>query len=165
MSAYYSYDNEVWMSMLVDPLLLNFMDNSVNAGIALTGGKNVSPKRYGELVTSDLSIKYITGAFDELEDEYPEVKKAEFEFNPTAGWDGSQDAKVKFTLNKPGRVTINVYNYYGVLVGTVVDEYRQQGTYTETFKKAQMGNHPSGTYLIKLVTPEVYDYERFIYKK
>ena len=165
MYAYYSYDNEVWMSMLADPLLLNFMDNSINAGIALTGGKNTSTKRYGELVTNDLSIKYITGAFDELEDEYPEIKEAKFEFNPTAGWDGSQNAKITFTLNKPGRVTLNVYNYYGVLVNTVVDAYYQQGTHTENLTKAQMGNHPSGTYLIKLVTPELYDYERFIYKK
>ena len=165
MYAYYSYDNEVWDSMLEDPLLLNFMNNNVNAGIALIGGKNTSIKRYSELVTDDLSIKYISGAFDELNDIMPEPGKTKFEFNPTAGWDGSQNAKINFSLVKPGRVVLNVYNYYGVLVTTIVDEYRQQGNYTESLTKAQMGNHPSGTYLIKLVTPELYDYERFIYKK
>lgn len=162
LQAYYSYDNEVWTSVLPDPLLINFLNPTVNAGFATNGGGNVSSKRFGRAVATGLTLQQ-QSSYQPLPDQMPEAAPLAFGPNPWNAASGA--ATATFGLVTPGRVILSVHNYYGVLINTVVDEYRQPGNYTVALTAAQMGNNPSGTYLIKLVTPDSYEYIRFIYNK
>ncbi len=162
LQAYYSYDNEVWTSVLPDPLLINFLNPTVNAGFATNGGGNVSSKRFGRAVATGLSLEQMS-SYQPLPDELPAAAPLAFGPNPWTSASGA--ATATFGVVTPGRVILSVHNYYGVLVNTLVDEYRQPGSYTVALSAAQMGSAPSGTYLIKLVTPDAYEYIRFIYNK
>jgi hypothetical protein len=62
-------------------------------------------------------------------------------FNPTT--------KISYSLPQPGIVQIKVYNILGIKVATLVNEYRQAGTYEAEFNAPTL-KLPSGVYIYSL---------------
>jgi len=62
-------------------------------------------------------------------------------FNPTT--------EIRYTLDKPGRVKLNVYDEIGRLTAILVDGKESAGSHTVTFNASQL---PSGLYFYKLHT-------------
>jgi len=62
-------------------------------------------------------------------------------FNPTT--------EIRYTLDKPGRVKLNVYDEIGRLTAVLVDGKESAGSHTVTFNASQL---PSGLYFYKLHT-------------
>jgi hypothetical protein len=54
---------------------------------------------------------------------------------------------IPFTVVKPGRVTINIYNSLGQKLRTVLDDYKEAGTYSV---KTDLNEFPSGLYWCRL---------------
>ncbi len=60
-------------------------------------------------------------------------------FNPSA--------TISFTLYKPGKVTLKVFNSFGQIVATLVEGYKETGEYRVVFDGAR---YASGTYMYQL---------------
>ncbi|MFZ1320127.1 MAG: T9SS type A sorting domain-containing protein [Ignavibacteria bacterium] len=54
---------------------------------------------------------------------------------------------INFKINQSGFVTLNVYNLVGQVVKTLVNDYRETGTYSEQFDASELS---AGVYLYKL---------------
>jgi hypothetical protein len=66
---------------------------------------------------------------------------------------------IKFRIDVPARVRMEVFNTRGQRIVVLVDQHRQEGTYIESFN----GNHfPAGVYLIRLQVNEDAVSRRFL---
>jgi len=65
-------------------------------------------------------------------------------FNPST--------KINFTISKPGRVKIFLFNVLGEVVSTLLDDYKETGDYTITFEAVSDGVIlPSGVHFYRLI--------------
>lgn len=71
----------------------------------------------------------------ELEQNYPNP------FNP--------ETKIKYTLNKSSIVKLNVYDVLGNRISTILNEFKNAGTYETTFDGSDL---PSGMYFYNLIS-------------
>ncbi len=66
------------------------------------------------------------------------------------GYDGNSDSpttNIVYSLSKPAKVHLSVYDMLGREVATIVNEYQSAGTYHEVFNALDL---PSGNYLLRL---------------
>ena len=69
---------------------------------------------------------------------------------------------VGFTLKQPSHVLVVLYNVLGEPVDTLVNEYREKGTYEE---KLVPGKYPAGIYFYKFTAGEFTDTKKAILVK
>jgi Zn-dependent metalloprotease len=63
-------------------------------------------------------------------------------FNPTT--------QIKYSIKKPGNVTLRIFNAIGEKVITLVDEFKDSGTYSVNFNASQL---PGGVYIYSIDAP------------
>ena len=69
---------------------------------------------------------------------------------------------IKFSISKPGFVSLNIYDLLGRQIQILVEEYRQEGDHTVIFDATDLS---SGIYLYKLQVGEAIDTRRMILLK
>ncbi len=88
-----------------------------------------------------------------LEQNYPNP------FNPST--------TIRYTLQRPSHVELNIYNSLGQVIVTLVDTFKASGEYSVTWEgKDRLGKHlPSGTYYYTIRTGDYTSAKKMIYVK
>jgi len=76
---------------------------------------------------------------------------------------GSTPVTITYNVIKPGQVSLKVYDVYGVLKQTVMDEYKTFSKEAVTTTTSLTGLTESGIYLLRLEGPNNEQYVRFRY--
>lgn len=138
--------------------LANYVDNEVHIALqcdtypgdyltsADTGsGYGLHPAIFSNIEAMILPVQSVTGVNDG-NDVQGIVSIASPQPNPTNG-----STRLSYTIGKNGHATIEVFNILGQKVGTLLDGYRNAGTYTTTFDASALG---SGVLYITLSSNE-----------
>ena len=168
LTAYYSYDNLFWWDFLTDPLKINFLsengtDDNIAIGLYLTGGTFASDACLALGNSRNFVIKQYN-SIKEFEKYYSqeEMNNLPLSMNTTAVAKGTP-VQISYNVVKPGQVSIKVYDVYGVLKETLMDEYRpfskDEIVKTHTFQNLT----ETGVYLLRLEGPNNEQYIRFRY--
>lgn len=168
LTAYYSYDNLFWWEFLADPLKISFLsgtgvDDNIAIGLYLTGGTFASDACLALGNTRNFVIKQYDSV-DEFENYYSqeEMNNLPLTMNPTTVAKGTS-VEISYNVVKPGQVSMKVYDVYGVLKETVMDEYQSFNKdaviKTHTFQNLT----ETGVYLLRLEGPNNEQYIRFRY--
>ena len=75
----------------------------------------------------------------------------------------SEQTTIRFQLNKPGEVTIILYNVLGSKVSTLLKENLEAGDHSYLFRKPD--SLPDGMYIYTVETPGVSRSQRMIIRK
>ncbi|MBD3223843.1 MAG: T9SS type A sorting domain-containing protein [Caldithrix sp.] len=94
--------------------------------------------KIGKITSIDSRIPDIANSF-KLQQNYPNP------FNPTT--------TIEFTLNRPGKATIEIYDITGKAIETLVDAHKTAGRHQITFDGSDLS---SGVYLYRLTTDHGY---------
>ncbi|MGB2870201.1 MAG: T9SS type A sorting domain-containing protein [Bacteroidota bacterium] len=80
-------------------------------------------------------------------------------FNPTT--------TIRYTVQKPSHVELNIYNSLGQVIATLIDTFKASGEYSVTWEgKDSFSKHvPSGTYFYKIRTGDFTSAKKMIYVK
>lgn len=168
LTAYYSYDNLFWWEFLADPLKVTFLsengvDDNIAIGLYLTGGTFASDACLALGNTRNFVIKQYDRV-DEFENYYSQadMNNLPLSMSSTTVSKGTP-VQISFNVIKPGRVTMKVYDIYGVLKETVMDEYQpfNKDAVTETHTFTNLTE--TGVYLLRLEGPNNEQYVRFRY--
>lgn len=108
-----------------------------------TGGfRDVLASIIGWVVTNGGVITNVnTNTISTIPDEYSLSQNYPNPFNPTT--------KINYTIPRSGLVSIKVYDILGRLTGTLVNEFKNAGTFQVTFDGS---NYSSGTYFYRIET-------------
>lgn len=168
LTAYYSYDNLFWWPFLTDPLRIDFLKEAddLAIGLALIGGNFTDDATLANAKASNLKITQYNKP-DEFEqvDRADEMEYAPLTISPSDVQEGTP-VNITFNVLKPGLVSLNVFDSYGVLVESIKNyEYmsfsKEEVTVTHTFKNLK----ESGIYMLRIDAPENEQYVRFRYVK
>jgi len=148
-------ENSVYFGSVLYDLLNNGEENILISmdHIINIGGGNVQAKRFTQIYKPDstLSVKNhstIYSEFFKLSQNYPNP------FNPTT--------KISWQSPVNGQQTLKVYDVLGREVATLVDEYREAGSYEVEFDAT---NLPSGMYIYRLQSGSYSDVKKMILSK
>ncbi|MDD4636691.1 MAG: hypothetical protein PHV66_03670, partial [Bacteroidales bacterium] len=168
LTAYYSYDNLFWWEFLADPLKVSFLsdgasDDNIAIGLYLTGGTFASDAVLALGKAKNFTIKQ----YERVEefDEYlsqADMKNMTLTMSSTVVA-GSAPVTITYNVIKPGQVSLKVYDVYGVLKQTVMDEYKTFSKEAVTTTTSLTGLTESGIYLLRLEGPNNEQYVRFRY--
>jgi hypothetical protein len=105
-----------------------------------------------ELNTTSLAIQNVDGDAPAAPDN-GEVKLYNNVFNPAKG----ESARIDYTIENDGQVTVKIYNIIGELVRDLVDESKTAGTYIEAWngKNSDGETVASGVYLCFIEAPGI----------
>jgi hypothetical protein len=130
------------------PINYSYVDKSVSmAGkyyYRLKQIDNIGTYKYSDIVEADLSAPSIL----ELNQNYPNP------FNPST--------TISYSLPKTEMVSIKIYDMLGKEVRTLVNEYKNAGSYMVVFNASNLA---SGTYLYRLTTGEFTQVKKLILLK
>jgi hypothetical protein len=168
LTVYYSYDNLFWWEFLTDPLKITFLsddgvDDNIAIGLYLTGGSFASDACLALGKTRDFVIKQYDRV-DQFEKYYSQEEMNNMPMNmSTTTVTKGTPVDITYNVIKPGQVSLKVYDVYGVLKETVMDEYRSFSkdavVKTHTFQNLT----ETGVYLLRLEGPNNEQYVRFRY--
>ncbi|MDR1156375.1 MAG: carbohydrate-binding protein [Bacteroidales bacterium] len=159
-NVFYSYDNLFWQELLKYPLVVDFFNQDIQAGIALSGGNYTNAGRPGAGVMKNLTFK-INQPFEEIKNiGNVDELKGRLTMAPNI-LSGGGTATVSYKVIMPGRVTLTVYDSFGKLISTLLSEHKDAGEYTYTFTTNSLPG--SGVYLLRYVAEGDYQYVKFVY--
>jgi len=168
LTAYYSYDNLFWWEFLDDPLKISFLseggvDDNIAIGLYLTGGTFASDAVLALGKAKNFSIKQ----YDRVDQFDDYLSQADMENRlltmSTTTVTGSTPVSINYNVIKPGQVSLKVYDVYGVLKQTIIDEYKTFSKEAVTTTTSFTGLTESGIYLLRLEGPNNEQYVRFRY--
>ena len=168
LTAYYSYDNLFWWEFLADPLKISFLsdgasDDNIAIGLYLTGGTFASDAVLALGKAKNFTIKQYNDV-NEFEDYLSQDDMENLTLTmSTTTVTGSTPVTVSYNVIKPGQVSLKVYDVYGVLKQTVMDEYKTFSKDAVTTTTSFTGLTESGIYLLRLEGPNNEQYVRFRY--
>ena len=168
LTAYYSYDNLFWWDFLVDPLKINFLsegavDDNIAIGMYLTGGTFAGDAILALGNARNFSIKQYDSVdqFDKIYSQ-EEMTNMKLSMNKTT-ITGSAPVTITYNVVKPGKVSLKIFDVYGILKQTVMDEYKTFSKDAVTTTASFTGLTESGIYLLRLEGPNNEQYVRFRY--
>lgn len=168
LTVYYSYDNLFWWEFLSDPLKVSFLsdgasDSDIAIGLYLTGGTFASDAVLALGKAKNFTIKQYESV-EEFEDYLSQDDMKNMPLNMSATTvTGSTPVSITYNVIKPGQVSLKVYDVYGVLKQTVMDEYKTFSKEAVTTTTSLTGLTESGIYLMRLDGPNNEQYVRFRY--
>ncbi len=167
-TAFYSYDNHFWSEYMDDPLRIDFLssdstDTNLAIGMYLTGGDYTGDVCMAMARISNFSVIQYE-SMEEFERQYSqqEMQKTPFYMSSTTLRKG-QPVDITYNVIKPGRVSIKVFDSYGMLKEILTDEDKPfcKEPVTQTFTINELTE--SGIYLLRLDAPDNEQYLRFRY--
>jgi len=168
LTAYYSYDNLFWWEFLADPLKISFLseggvDDNIAIGLYLTGGTFASDAVLALGKAKNFSIKQYDRV-DQFDDYLSQADMKNMLLTmSTTTVSGSAPVTISYNVIKPGQVSLKVYDVYGVLRQTIMDEYKTFSKEAVTTTTSLTGITESGIYLLRLEGPSNEQYVRFRY--
>ncbi len=168
LTAYYSYDNLFWWEFLSDPLKISFLsgnglDDNIAIGLYLTGGTFASDAVLALGKAKNFSIKQYESV-DQFDDYLSQADMENMKLTmSTTTVSGSTPVTMTYNVIKPGQVSLKVYDVYGVLKQTIMDEYKTFSKDAVTTTTSFTGLGESGIYLLRLEGPNNEQYIRFRY--
>ncbi|MDD4637542.1 MAG: hypothetical protein PHV66_08060, partial [Bacteroidales bacterium] len=168
LTAYYSYDNLFWWDFLTDPLKISFLsdtgvDDDIAIGLYLTGGSFASDACLALGKARDFVIKQYDRV-DQFENYYSQedMNNMPLTMNTTTVTKGTP-VEISYNVIKPGRVSMKVYDVYGVLKETIMDEYQPFNKEAVVKSYTFQNLTETGVYLLRLEGPDNEQYVRFRY--
>ncbi len=168
LTAYYSYDNLFWWDFLADPLKISFLsqgtvDDNIAIGLYLTGGTFAGDAVLALGNARNFTIKQYDRV-DQFENLYSQEDMNNMKLTmSTTTVSGSTPVTISYNVIKPGKVSLKVYDVYGLLKQTVMDEYKTFSKEAVTTTTSFTGLGGSGIYLLRLEGPNNEQYIRFRY--
>jgi hypothetical protein len=129
-------DSFTWQPNDNEGELARAIDFSPDGTIAYAGTFEVSTAKIQKFINGEVSVEKLTGVLPtqfELNQNYPNP------FNPTT--------TISFEMPKDGMVRLEIYDILGREVKSLINEYKQAGSYKITFDAAEL---TSGTYIYTL---------------
>ncbi|MDD4636690.1 MAG: hypothetical protein PHI48_03700 [Bacteroidales bacterium] len=168
LTAYYSYDNLFWWDFLLDPLKISFLsegvvDDNIAIGLYLTGGTFAGDAILALGKARNFSIKQYDRV-EEFDNIYSQEDMTNMKLSMSATTvSGNTPVTITYNVIKPGQVSLKVYDVYGILQETVMDEYKTFSKEAMTTTASFTGLKESGIYLLRLEGPDNEQYVRFRY--
>ena len=156
-SILYSTDNGVnWKNKNVGSEIYNFAETST--GFLIASGT------YGIFISEDNGISWIYKPITNtiVGNDIPQIKKEKYflynnypnPFNPKT--------TLRFSLAESGRVRLDLYDVQGRMIKTLLNEYRNSGTYELGLN---ICNQPSGVYIYKITSGKYENSKKMILLK